>query len=274
MKSVVDAGFDAWLRSLLTHMDLRWEAYRKKRKTVRKRLEARGRHLGLPSWEDYAGYLVDHPEEEIHLREALAITVSCFFREPPLFAYLTDKVFPKLADRRTERLTAWSAGCASGQEAYTLAILWEVFRKTRSGLPPLDIIATDIDSASLKRAREGVFRKSELERVPEDLLATFFLREGDSYCVKPEIQTCVRFSRHDLLQNTYPTPVHLLLCRWSAFFYFEERLKSRILSGFSTCLKAGDYLVIGKREDLPPEWPRNFILAEGRKDVYIRKPMA
>jgi chemotaxis methyl-accepting protein methylase len=187
---------------------------------------------------------------------------------------LTDKVFPKLADMRTERLTAWSAGCASGQEAYTLAILWEVFRRTQSDLPPQDIIATDIDTASLKRAREGAFQKSELERVPEDLLTTFFVREGDSYCVKPEIQSCVRFSRHDLLQNAYPTPVHLLLCRWSAFFYFGERLQRKVIAKFSNCLEEGGFLVIGKREDLSPEWTRDFILAEGRKDVFIRKPRA
>ncbi len=220
MTFVANSEFDPWFRSLLTRMELRWEAYRKKRKTVRKRLEARARHLGLISWQEYADYLDKHPEERLPLKEALVITVSCFFRDPPLFTYLTDKVFPIFAEMGPVHLTAWSAGCASGQEAYTLAILWEAFSKRRPGLPSLEILATDIDPASLARAQQGVFRKSELERVPEDLLRSFFVRDGDLYRLIPDIRCRVRFNRHDLLQDAYPVPIHLLLCRWSAFFYF------------------------------------------------------
>ena len=268
----MDEAFDAWLRSFLTRMDLRWAAYRKKRKTVRKRLDARMRHLGLSSWQEYTNYLDENPREDLYLREVLAITVSCFFRDPPLFAYLTEKVFPQIAAMNPSNPTAWSAGCASGQEAYTLAILWEDFRKAHSGLPPLKIIATDVDSASLRRAREGVYQRSELERVPEDVLAAYLVRVGETYRVKPEIQSCVRFSRRDLLQNAYPTSVHLILCRWSAFFYFGEHLQKKVLAGFSDCLEDGGHLVIGKRETLPPNWTRDFIPAEGREDVFIRKP--
>ena len=267
-----DEEFDAWLRSLLKRLDLRWAAYRKKRKTVRKRMDSRARRIGLDSWREYARYLDDHPREWTHLSEVLAITVSRFFRDPPLFEHLARDVFPRIAEMGSGRLVAWSAGCASGQEAYTLAVLWEAFCSPRPGAPRLEILGTDVDAASLKRAGNAAFLKSEIEWVPASLRELHFHKEDDVYRLRPETASRARFFRHDLLRDPYPDKVHLLLCRWSAFFYFGDSLQMRVLSKFSESLVDGGFLVIGKHETLPGEWSQDFDPAEGRKDVFIRKP--
>lgn len=266
--------FDDWLRWLLKQLGYRWPAYRKKRKTVRKRVEERARALGVPSWKEYSEVLEERPDEWKRLHELLSMTVSRFFREPPLFDYLSTDVFPALTALGDDPVVAWCAGCASGQEAYSLAIQWENHRERTARAPELQILATDIDHASLARATAGAFNRSEVERIPPVFLHRYFISKRDTFQIQPGIARRVRFDHLDLLTEPYPGAIHLVFCRWVAFFYFGEKLQESVLSRISDSLVSGGYLVIGKQEVLPPGGMNLFQQAEGRTDVYIRKGRA
>ncbi|HKH36218.1 MAG TPA: CheR family methyltransferase [Rubrobacter sp.] len=221
-----------------------------KRPTILRRLGRRMALLDCESIDEYSRYLEEHPEEYRQLIGAFFIKVTEFFRDTQLFDYLKEEVLPGLIEEAREeenQLRIWSAGCATGEEAYSLAILVSEVLGREAGLFNVRIFATDIDEDAVKYARRGVYPPSALEGLSEEQLRRYFVEEGGSYQVKKQIRGMIVFGEHDLAQRSPFPHVDLVVSR-NVLIYFSGELQRRALQLFAYSLRDGGYLVMGKAE--------------------------
>jgi chemotaxis protein methyltransferase CheR len=178
--------------------------------------------------------------------DRITINVSEFFRNPDKFGILESRFLIPLLKRKREPLI-WSAGCSSGEEAYTLALLLE-----KHGAPPsVKVLGWDFDANILKLAQAGVYDGKALSGVPKDLLAKYFTRlDGDKYEVGATLKRRVRLERHNLLEDRFPTGADMILCR-NVVIYFNERAKHELFRRFGEALDKEGVLFIGASERVP-----------------------
>jgi len=244
-----------FLQWALPRMGMCWPGFRKVRKQVCKRLRRRLGVLGLADSGAYQAYLEHHPEEWRLLDNLARITISRFFRDRGVFTFLEQTVLPVLAHQALAagetRLRIWSAGCACGEEPYSLALLWRL-RLTRV-YPALDlqILASDIDEAVLRRAREGCYDASSLRGLPSGWRKLVFTECAGRFCLRPEFRPQVSWRIHDIRADVPDGWFHLILCRNLAFTYFDPWQQRRIASLLHRALKPGGALVVGAHEQLP-----------------------
>lgn len=246
--------WDGFLQWAFPRMELRFRGYRRVRKQVVKRVRRRIAALGLPDVRAYRAYLEREPGEWAVLEPLCRITVSRFRRDRAVFDLLRDDVLPRLGDR-LETVEVWSAGCASGEEPYSLALTWllDLAGQTER----LRILATDADAALLKRARRATYASGTLREVPEHWL-TAFEETGEGYVLRPAFREPVRFAVGDL-RDLVKTPADrtparsfaLIACRNLAFTYFEPSLQRRVLRVLAERLLPDGCLVLGSHESLP-----------------------
>jgi two-component system CheB/CheR fusion protein len=227
-----------------------------KRPTILRRLQRRMVATGTPTLPDYLRYLARHPEEYSRLIASFLIHVTEFFRDPKLFAALRDKVLPEIiADKRMEtmgnELRIWSAGCATGEEAYSLAILVAEALGEQLTQFTVHIFATDLDEEAVAFARRGVYPAVALANVPEELRSRYFTRLDGGYEVTPRLRSLVIFGQHDLGQRAPFPHIDLVLCR-NVLIYFTPELQQRALQLFAFALRDGGYLALGKAETVRP----------------------
>jgi chemotaxis protein methyltransferase CheR len=213
---------------------------------VCRRLRARVAELGLPDLDAYRARLHADPAEWEVLRALTPVTISRFARDRAVFDAVREAVVPALeraarADGR-DRLRAWSAGCASGEEAYTLALLW----------PAMDVLATDVHSPVLERARRARYPASSLRELTAAERKRGFVAVGAEHAVRPEIATRVAVARHDV-RDPPPAaaPFDIVLCRNAAFTYLDAEAQRAVLDRLADALVPGGALVIGRHETLP-----------------------
>ena len=185
---------------------------------------------------------LEDPEKLEEFKVYVTINVSEFFRNPQRFRELQTDVLPELP---SGALKIWSAGCANGAEPYSLAML---MRHARPG-PGHVILATDIDAPSLDRAQKGVYGASDIKSVPQEILDKGFAVVGDQYTVRPTMRRMVTFQRHDLLHDTYPQGMDVIVCR-NVVIYFSDEARNRIFRGFRKALRPGGFLFVGSTETL------------------------
>ena len=249
-----DTDCTAFLQWALPQRDLRWPGFRKVRRQVCKRLKRRMSDLGLDSYAAYRARLATDPREWRIFDECCHITISRFFRDRGVFEALRRRVLPEIAARagregRAARI--WSAGCAAGEEPYTLKILWDLEVARSCPSVSLSITATDVDETMLARAREGCFTATSLRELPAALLDDAFERVGARFCVKPQHRQGLEFLHRDL-RSEVPRPfIDLVLCRYVAFTYFAPPLQRQVLARIIEGLLPGGHLVIGTHEKLP-----------------------
>lgn len=232
-----------------------------KDKYIKRRISIRIRATRTATVDDYCDLLQRSEEELDLLVKGLTIHVSQFFRNRSTFEKLGTEVFPALFARLRaegrEHLTLWSAGCAGGEEPFTLAlILAERFAKELEEFK-VSIVATDIDDGILEAAQRGIYGHERLQEAPAHLLNSHFCRNGDKYCLSPAIRGMVEFRRGDLFDTGNHVESDLILCR-NVLIYFERREQERILLGLSNALTQGGILILGKAETLVGELRRRF----------------
>lgn len=221
-----------------------------KDRCIKRRIAARIRKLGYAGAAPYIERLKNDAAEGDALLEALSIHVSQFFRNPATFLVLERQVLPALIERvrrsGRQELRLWSAGCAGGEEPYSLALL--LAELAPAGLEVV-IEATDLSPAVLERARTGLFDPQRLIEMPPGVLDRYFRAEGGRYRLDETIRRMVRFSQHDLLlARPYPR-VDLILCR-NVLIYFSREEQDQILQRFAQALVPGGILVLGRAEAL------------------------
>jgi chemotaxis protein methyltransferase CheR len=251
----------AFLQWCLPRMGMRWRGFRKVRRQVRRRIAKRMAQLGLGDLAAYRDRLEAHPHEWTVLDPFCRISVSRFYRDKAVFRHLGDRVIPSLAtmavDRNDRQLRCWSIGCASGEEPYTLAIIWS--RQLAAQFPQLEfqILATDADETMLDRAGRAEYPQTAVKDLPDNWVAGCFQREGSVYGLLPDLQSRVHFLQQDIRHETpvdhggEPTTFDLVLCRNLAFTYFDEPTQRQVLGRIEKHIIAGGMLVIGKSESLP-----------------------
>jgi chemotaxis protein methyltransferase CheR len=245
----------AFLQWALPQMELRWAGFRKVRRQVCKRIKRRMKDLGVEGFAEYRSRLEKDPSEWQRLDELCRITISKFYRDADVFQRLRDGVLTDLARRAAAEgrtvIRCWSAGCASGEEAYTLAILWGLAIGAQFPSLDLSILGTDTDENLLSRARAASYERSSLGELPEALISQAFDRCGDRYNVRPRHRQHVAFLKQDLRREAPPGLFDLVLCRNLAFTYFAPDLQRSVLARIAAVLARDGYLVIGAQERLP-----------------------
>jgi chemotaxis protein methyltransferase CheR len=244
------------LTDVLPQLGLRVEGYRRVRSIVRKRLGRRLRELNLADGSAYRAYLAAHPAEWAKLAGLCLIPVSRFYRDAEVFDYLTCDVFAEFA--RHARTTgapsvrALSAGCASGEEPYSLAIAWALGPIRDLAPPPLDIVAIDVSPEMVARAKRGCYPRGSFKELPSAWSAAALETDprGDS-CIRPELRERITFIQRDLRDGCLPGPFDLALCRNSAFTYFDTPTQRSFALELSRSLRPGGVLGIGRKESLP-----------------------
>ncbi len=245
----------AFLQWGLPRLKLRWAGYRKVRRTVCKRLRRRLREVNLDGLAAYRGFLENHPAEWARLDALCRIPISRFYRDRGVFDCLAYCVLPALAAdaaaRGVRELHGWSTGCASGEEVYTLRIIWDLAVLPDHPELRFAILGTDAEPQMLARAEVARYPAGSLKDLPPACRAAAFAREGEAFCLKPAFRRDVAFRRLDIRRHQPDGPFHLILCRNLAFTYFTPDLQAETLRAISARLAPGGYLVIGAHERLP-----------------------
>ena len=269
---MTDAECIAFLQWALPRLERRWIGYRKVRGVVCKRLGKRLHALGLHELRAYRTRLEECPGEWTQLDALLGIPLSRFYRDRGVFDLLQSQVLPELvraaiADARTG-LHCWSAGCASGEEPYTLAMVWRLRLQPIFPELKMHIVATDLDATLLERATAGCYRRSSLKELPTDVLAQAFEPRADALCVRVPFRT-VQFIQQDLRTVMPEGPFDVVLCRNVILTYFAASAQRQLVQRIASRLRIGGILVIGIHESLPDgasglaPWP-------GARSVYRR----
>ncbi len=224
-----------------------------KKSTVLRRIGRRMQVHGSRDLEQYVGVLRADPAEPQALLEDLLISVTNFFRDPEAFAKLEHTVVPALferGERPPEEIRVWVPGCATGEEAYSVAMLLAEQAERRGLVESVQVFASDLDAHALAYAREGLYPDAIAADVPPGRLERFFRREGAYYRVRKELRDLVLFAEHDLLRDPPFSRLDLLTCR-NLLIYLERGLQERVAEVFRYALRPGGFLFLGSSESPP-----------------------
>jgi chemotaxis methyl-accepting protein methylase len=238
---------------------------------LRRRLAVRMRARGVHTYDAYAELLRQDAGEYDRLLDALTINVTKFFRNRDAWDTLAARFLPDLWAAARGAVRCWSAGCASGEEPYTLAILLlEHARRSGTRADRCAVDATDLDPAVLARARAGRYRAAALDETPPALTERYFTG-ADPWTVGPDVRARVRFLGHDLLREPAPeAPYDLIACR-NVVIYFERPNQERLYHAFADALRPGGVLMLGKVETLVGSVRDRFRLEDIRERIYRRR---
>lgn len=221
-----------------------------KRGCLERRIAARMRARGAPDYAAYARVLRDDPAEYDELLDAITINVTHLFRDPDVWDAVASHVLPNLWARPDAQLHTWVAGCASGEEAYTLAALWQRSADAQGDarlVRRVRITATDLDPDALQVAAAGRYPREAFRDAPADVRARFFSL-AEPHAAARALRDLVTFQRGDLLRDTLPAgTVHLITCR-NVLMYFDKPSQDAVFQRFRDALVPGGYLVVGKAE--------------------------
>jgi two-component system, chemotaxis family, CheB/CheR fusion protein len=244
-----DPAFEALLVHLKSSRGFDFTGY--KRASLVRRVDRRMAQVGVADYAEYLDYLELHAEEFTALFNTILINVTRFFRDPEAWAYLREEVLPGLLAGKgpTEPLRLWSAGCASGEEAYTLAIVLAEMLGVAEFRDRVKIYATDVDEEALSVARHGIYSAREVRGVPPELLERYFEFSGGGYVFRKELRRSVIFGRNDLVQDAPISRIDLLVCR-NTLMYLTAETQARILGRFHFALTGTGVLFLGRAEML------------------------
>jgi chemotaxis methyl-accepting protein methylase len=268
VNAVADDGLPALLAQVERHRGLALRCY--KERCLRRRLAVRMRARGVHTFGEYAALLGRAPEEYDLLVAALAINVTKFLRNPETYAVVRERVLEPLW-RRGGPIRIWSAGCASGEEPYTLALLFHrIAGEQRAAVRRrVRIDASDLDAGALDDLRRASYLRPAVEDLPPELLAAHF-SAGPPFVLDPLVASCVRPLLHDLTRDPAPEPPYdLIVCR-NVVIYFDRPLQERLFADFAEALVPGGHLLLGKVEALFGDARGRLVLEDARERLYRR----
>jgi two-component system, chemotaxis family, CheB/CheR fusion protein len=239
-----------------------------KQSSLMRRVNRRMQTIGLEDYGDYLDHLEVHPEEFQHLFNTLLINVTSFLRDRSAWEYLNRNIIPQIAAGKQagDVIRVWSAGCASGEEAYTIAMAIAEVIGSELFSERVKIYATDVDEEALSQARQATYSSRHIEGVPPELLEKYFEPIENNYTFRKELRRAVIFGRHDLIQDAPISRIDLLVCR-NTLMYFNAETQARILARFHFALKEGGFLFLGKAEMLQTHG-NTFIPVDLKRRVF------
>jgi two-component system CheB/CheR fusion protein len=241
--------FEALLVYLKQTRGFDFTAY--KRASLMRRVQVRMQAAEIGSFSEYLDHLQVDSEEFTRLFNTILINVTSFFRDAQTWQFLTDKVLPPMLEALgpNDPIRLWSAGCASGEEAYTMAIVLAEAVGVERFREQVKIYGTDVDEEALTQARHATYDSRAVEELPPALLQKYFENHENRYVFSKELRRNVIFGRHDLIQDAPISRIHLLACR-NCLMYFNAEAQARILGRFQFGLGPGGILFLGKAETL------------------------
>jgi chemotaxis protein methyltransferase CheR len=239
---------------------------------LKRRFGGRMNVKGISSYAEYAHFLDKNPTECKELLDALTINVSEFFRDPTVWKAFQNTIMPVIIKERMQasqrEIKIWSAGCADGEEPYTIAI--SIIDALSYNLKAfrIDIVATDLDPQSLNRARGGIYPPARLRLVKHSVLQRFFTPiDGGNFRISDEARRLVRFQSHDLFSLPPSSPFDVVSCR-NVMIYFSRELQQRLFRNFHRALSTGGYLILGKVESPVGECGSLFRCVDMTERIY------
>lgn len=248
---------------------------------LERRVKQRLRVAGCEDVTGYCTFLLNNPGEVDNLLDAITINVSRFFRDSLTFELIADQILPALARKKMHRnetsLRIWSAGCARGEEPYSMAILVKELRNKEGWPEHVHFFATDIDSKALGAAGKAHYTSESLKNVKFRLLTKYFSRHGELFALDPEIREMVTFSHYDLLDKAHGVPPEsvfgdfdLVLCR-NVLIYFNLHYQAKIFERLYHALNPNGFLVLGMAESLPENFRYRFQRMFAFSPIYGRR---
>ena len=249
MSGVDDAPFEDLLEFLKTSRGFDFTGY--KRASLKRRISRRMQDVGISSVGAYLDHLQVHPDEFVDLFNTILINVTSFFRDPEHWDYLASEILPQFTGSGGgERpIRVWSAGCASGEEAYTVAMLLAEALGDESFRRRVKIYATDVDEEALDEGRRAVYDETALEPVPEEFRERYFRPANGGLAFRPDLRAAVVFGRHDLIRDAPISRLDLLVCR-NVLMYVTRDTQHEILEHLHFGLKQSGFLFLGNAEML------------------------
>jgi len=229
-----------------------------KRPTLLRRIERRINIRNLPDLPAYAAFIQQNPDEITALLKDLLISVTNFFRDKKAFDAIGTDVLPQLIQSKTsaDQLRIWVAGCATGEEAYSLAMLCAEQTLNVMGAPKIQIFATDIDEGAISHGREGYYTINDAADVTPERLRRFFTKEGEGYRIRREIREMILFANHNFIKDPPFSHLDIVSCR-NVLIYLNRSAQERVMETFHFALNSGGFLFLGSSES-----------ADGATDLY------
>ncbi|NGN66667.1 PAS domain-containing protein [Streptomyces sp. A7024] len=243
-----------------------------KRSSLGRRIRKRMSDVGMKSHADYRDLLETNAEEFNELFNTILINVTSVYRDPDAWTFLAREVLPELIGDAgpDDEIRVWSAGCSSGEEAYSLVILFAEALGIDECVKRVKIYGTDIDDEALRSARAGLYSAKELEPLSPELREKYFEPNGTQFSVRPDLRRRVIFGRHDITSDAPISRLDLLVCR-NTLMYFNVEAQTQIVDRFHFALRDGGYLFLGKAEMLLNDTDR-FDVVSMRQRVFRRRP--
>ncbi|NSW82013.1 MAG: protein-glutamate O-methyltransferase CheR [Syntrophothermus sp.] len=235
-------GWDWFIKKFHEKSGIDLAAY--KRPQMERRIGSFMRSVDARNYASFIKVLENDPVVYRKFLDHLTINVSEFFRNSNHWDILRKDIMPALIRQRAQ-VRAWSAGCSTGEEPYSLALLFQEHFPQRFE----KILATDIDQDALEKAKTGLYLPKSLQAVPQAWVKKYFEEVNGYFRIKDELKNCVRFERHDLLKDRYPSNMDLILCR-NVVIYFTEEAKEKLYRRFVDALRPGGVLFIGSTEQI------------------------
>ena len=237
-----DKDYEKLLKDLNTHFEVDLSGYKQHR--VRRRIDMLMRKHSYKTYGEYMSDLKKDTKLWDEFLDKLTINVTEFFRNPEKWDYLKKEILPKLLKENPTRFKAWSAGCSTGEEPHTLAIVLDQIKAPASA----KILAADFDKFVLKKAKEGIYDKRSLINIsPADIDKYFIKLENEKFKVKPQYKTRITFKRLNLLMDTFDKNFDLIICR-NVVIYFDTEAKDMLYKKFVDALRPGGVLFVGSTE--------------------------
>ncbi|MEA2553629.1 MAG: two-component system, chemotaxis family, CheB/CheR fusion protein [Fimbriimonadaceae bacterium] len=263
-------GFDRLLAFLKHTRGFDFSSY--KRTTLSRRIMKRLEALHCNTFSEYTEYLEVHPDEFPNLFNTILINVTAFYRDAEAWQFLADEVIPRVVKSKgpEQHIRAWVAGCASGEEACTLAMVLAETIGRESFCDRVKLYATDLDDDALNHSRAASYSAKDVENLPAAIIEKYFELAQDRYLFDRELRRCIIFGKHDLLQDAPISRVDLLFCR-NTLMYFNAEAQDRILNRFHFALNDDGFLFLGKAETLLSHG-NSFTPADLKSRVFSKVP--
>ncbi len=240
-----------------------------KESTIKRRLESRMSQLKLNNINNYLSYIEKKPSEVEMLFNHVLIGVTQFFRDPHAFEAIRVQLEACIDTKEDKRLRIWTPGCATGEEACSIAILLNEILGNRLNEYDVQIFATDIDEVAISKARKGVYPKETVELLPSHYVTRYFRQKGNHYEVVKSLRSIVLFSRHDVTSNPPFLKLDLVVCR-NMLIYFNNDLQKRVIPVFHYALNPGGLLFVGASEALGTK-EHLFQVIDKKNKIFKRK---
>jgi len=243
-----------------------------KRSSLSRRIRKRMHEAGAGNYVDYRDQLESSAEEFGYLFNTILINVTSFLRDVEAWTYLRREIMPELiADTESaEDIRVWSAGCATGEEAYSLAIAFAEALGIEETAKRVKIYGTDVDEEALRDARAGLYPAKALESLPMELRDKYFDKNGGQFAFRPDLRRRVIFGRHDITRDAPISRLDMLVCR-NTLMYFNVETQSHVIDRFHFALRESAFLFLGKAEMLLSDGDR-FEVVSMRQRVFKRRP--